>query len=75
MATENESEKRPTSVFGSIRKRLSTPAYSDGGRKSSASVVLKDISKSSKAFFDKLTAEKHGTSQVPIDLHTPLDSY
>ncbi|KAI3394552.1 hypothetical protein diail_2543 [Diaporthe ilicicola] len=61
-AADEERGKRPRSLFGSVRKRRSmagTPAQDiNDGRRSSASVILKDMGKSSKEFFSKLTAKK-----------------
>ncbi|KAL1883942.1 hypothetical protein Daus18300_000050 [Diaporthe australafricana] len=59
---EEEEEKATKSLFGSVRHHRSkagTPAAGlNDGRKSSAPVILKEMSKSSKKFFDKLTAKK-----------------
>ncbi|KAI7782296.1 hypothetical protein LA080_013702 [Diaporthe eres] len=61
-AVDDEPEKPTKSLFGSIRNRrsaLSTPAGDfNNGRKSSASVMLRDVSRSSKEFFSKLTMRK-----------------
>lgn len=68
-AVDEEHEKRPKSLFGSIRNRrsgVSTPAGDfNNGRKSSASVMLRDVSRSSKEFFSKLTMRKKGMSLSP----------
>lgn len=70
-AVDDEREKRPKSLFGSIRNRrsaLSTPAGDfNNGRKSSASVMLRDVSRSSKEFFSKLTMRKKGMSLSPTE--------
>lgn len=62
----DERENRPKSLFGSVRNRrsiLATPAGdSVYGRKSSASVILRDMGRSSKDFFSKLTMRKKGKS-------------
>ncbi|POS79949.1 hypothetical protein DHEL01_v201657 [Diaporthe helianthi] len=62
LAVDQKPEKPPMSLFGSIRNRrtgLSTPAAElNNGRKSSASVMLKDMRRSSKDFFGKLTVRK-----------------
>jgi hypothetical protein len=62
----DEPEKRPKSLFGSIRSRnrrsvLGTPvADLDNGRKSSASVMLRDMRRSSKELISKLAVRKKG---------------
>lgn len=74
----DEREKRPKSIFGSVRNRRSsmgTPAgQSNSGRKSSASVMLRDMGRSSKEFFSKLTVRKRGMSLPPTEpaSHPPL---
>lgn len=73
MVADDDEEEPPKSLFGSVRHRRSmagTPAADlNDGRKSSAS-VMKDMSKSSKNFLDKLTARNtdQGTSMPSISL-------
>lgn len=81
----DEREKRPKSLFGSIRNRrpaLGAPAGDfNNGRKSSASVVLRDVGKSSKEFFNKLSSWKkrmsltRTTSPLPPILINYLEEY
>lgn len=66
IAVNEVHDKGPRSLFGSVRNRrsvLGTPAGdSNYGRKSSASVMLRDMGRSSKDFFNKLTTWKKGMS-------------
>lgn len=71
LAVDEEPEKRPRSLFGSIRKRRPALGTSmedfSSGRKSSASVMLRDMRRSSKEFFSKLAVRKKGMDLSPLE--------